>query len=371
MNVTLHNIKVRDLFEGFKEDFSTDQVAGYGGRLDIRPKFQRAFVYKDAQRNEVIETVLKGFPLNVMYWSVKPDGASYEVIDGQQRTISICQYLQGDFSVGGKYFCNQPSDIRRSIEDYELTVYFCEGTESEKLDWFRVINIAGERLEEQELRNASYVGPWVVDAKRYFSSVNGMAYLKWKDYMAGECIRQKWLETVIGWIAGDDSDGSIKDYMGRHQNEPDATELKVYFESVMSWALLLFPRYRKEMKGVEWGFLYNRFKDGKYSAASLEKRVAELMADDEVGRRSGIYEYVLSGESPECEKCLSLRTFTPNQKRAAYERQGGKCALCGKQCDISAMQGDHVIPWSIGGKTVPDNLQMLCARCNLSKGAKG
>lgn len=142
-----------------------------------------------------------------------------------------------DLGVGGKYFCNQPDDVRAAIEDYELTVYFCEGTESEKLDWFRVINIAGERLEQQELRNASYVGPWVVDAKKYFSSEKGMAYLKWRDYLAGECKRQKWLETVIGWIAGDDSDAAIKDYMGRHQNDPDATELKVYFETAMNWGL--------------------------------------------------------------------------------------------------------------------------------------
>lgn len=370
MKVTLNHIKVKDLFAGFKEDFATDQVTGYGGRLDIRPKFQRAYVYKDAQRDAVIETVLKGFPLNVMYWAVKPDG-TYEVVDGQQRTISICQYLQGDFSVGGKYFCNQPDDVRAAIEDYELTVYFCEGTESEKLDWFRVINIAGERLEQQELRNASYVGPWVVDAKKYFSSEKGMAYLKWRDYLAGECRRQKWLETVIGWIAGDDSDAAIKDYMGRHQNDPDATELKVYFETAMNWMRLVFPKYRKEMKGVDWGRLYNAYKDGKYSATALEKRVAELMADDDVQRKSAVYEYLLGGEQTEhADKILNLRGFTLSQRRAAYERQKGLCKICGKPFAFEDMHGDHATPWSRGGKTTPDNLQMLCTTCNLSKGAK-
>ena len=364
MNIKPHSIKVKDLFDGYEEDFTTDSVIGYGGKLDIRPKYQRAFVYKDKQKEAVIDTLQKGYPLNVMYWAVRPDG-TFEVIDGQQRTISICQYLQGDFSYNGLYFSNLPADKRREIEDYELTVYFCEGTESEKLEWFKTINIAGEELTDQELRNAVFVGSWVVDAKKYFSNTKGMAYLKWKDYLAGEVIRQDYLETVIDWI----SNGEIDDYMGRHQHDPDATDLKVYFEAVMNWVTTIFPKYRKEMKSPQWGRLYNQYRDNRYSASVLEKRVGELMADDEVQKKSAVYEYLLGGEQTEhADKILNLRGFTLSQRRAAYEKQKGICPICKKHFPFEDMHGDHIVPWSKGGKTIPENLQMLCQTDNLAKG---
>lgn len=363
MNIKPHNIKVKDLFEGYEEDFTTDSVVGYGGKLDIRPKYQRAFVYKDKQREAVIDTLQKGYPLNVMYWAVRPDG-TYEVIDGQQRTISICQYLQGDFSHNGLYFSNLPADKRQEIENYELTVYFCEGTESEKLEWFKTINIAGEELTAQELRNAVFVGSWVVDAKKYFSNIKGMAYLKWKDYLCGDAIRQDYLETVIDWI----SNGEIDDYMGKHQHDLDATDLKVYFETVMNWVTTLFPHYRKEMKSPQWGRLYNLYQGNKYSATALEKRVVELMADDEVQKKSAVYEYLLGGEQVEhADKILNLRGFTLSQRRAAYEKQKGVCPICKKHFEFEEMHGDHIVPWSKGGKTTPDNLQMLCTTDNLAK----
>ena len=366
MNIKLHNIKVKDLFDGYEEDFATDSVVGYGGKLDIRPKYQRAFVYKDKQRKAVVDTLQKGYPLNVMYWAVRPDG-TYEVIDGQQRTISICQYLQGDFSHNGLYFSNLPADKRQEIENYELTVYFCEGTESEKLEWFKTINIAGEELTAQELRNAVFVGSWVVDAKKYFSNIKGMAYLKWKDYLCGDAIRQDYLETVIDWI----SNGEIDDYMGKHQHDLDATDLKVYFETVMNWVTTLFPHYRKEMKSPQWGRLYNLYQGNKYSATALEKRVVELMADDEVQKKSAVYEYLLGGEQVEhADKILNLRGFTLSQRRAAYEKQKGVCPICKKHFEFEEMHGDHIVPWSKGGKTTPDNLQMLCTTDNLTKSNK-
>lgn len=366
MNIKLHNIKVKDLFDGYEEDFATDSVVGYGGKLDIRPKYQRAFVYKDKQRKAVVDTLQKGYPLNVMYWAVRPDG-TYEVIDGQQRTISICQYLQGDFSHNGLYFSNLPADKRQEIENYELTVYFCEGTESEKLEWFKTINIAGEELTAQELRNAVFVGSWVVDAKKYFSNTKGMAYLKWKDYLSGDAIRQDYLETVIDWI----SNGEIDDYMGKHQHDLDATDLKVYFETVMNWVTALFPHYRKEMKSPQWGRLYNLYHDNKYSATALEARVVELMADDEVQKKSAVYEYLLGGEQVEhADKILNLRGFTLSQRRAAYEKQKGVCPICKKHFEFEEMHGDHILSWSKGGKTTPDNLQMLCTTDNLAKSNK-
>ena len=376
MNIIPHQITIRELSEGYEEDFSTGSVIAYGGNLDVRPPYQREFVYKDKQRNAVIETAMNDYPLNVMYWAVRGDG-TYEVMDGQQRTISICQYVQGDFSVGGKYFSNLPSDIRERFLDYALTVYFCDGTESEKLAWFRVINIAGEKLKEQEMRNAAFTGTWLSDAKKYFSNPNGMVYLKWKDYIAGEVLRQDYLETALGWIADGEILGGkemspdadpIADYMGRHQKDSDATELKLYFESVMGWTRTLFPKYRREMKTVAWGELYNRYKGGSYLASELERCVGELMADDDVQKKSGIYEYLLSGR--ENERALNIRAFTPSQKRAAYEKQGGICAKCQKPFPFEEMEGDHIVPWSKGGKTVPDNLQMLCRRCNGMKSDK-
>jgi len=210
MNIDLHEITVRDLVEGYHDD-GEGGVRGYGGKLDIRPPFQREFVYKDKQRDAVIETINNGFPLNVMYWAVRQDG-TYEVIDGQQRTISAAQYVEGDYTLDGLYFFNLQDDQKERILDYELQVYVCDGTDSEKLAWFRVINIAGEKLTDQELRNAVYAGSWVSDAKRYFSRNGCPAQGKGSPYLNGSSIRQDYLETAIKWI----NDGKIEDYMGVH-----------------------------------------------------------------------------------------------------------------------------------------------------------
>ena len=199
MKIELHDIKIKDIFNGY-QDSQENGVVGFGGKLNIRPAFQREFVYKEKQRNAVIETVLKGFPLNVMYWAETESG-DYELLDGQQRTISICQYLNGDYSLHEKYFHSLSSDIREQIENYELKVYICKGTESEKLDWFKIINIAGVKLTEQELRNAIYTGEWLTDAKRYFSKNGCVAYKIGNKYLNGECNRQDYLETAIRWLA--------------------------------------------------------------------------------------------------------------------------------------------------------------------------
>lgn len=364
MKIELHQITVREVWEGFKDD-AEEGVCGYGGKLDIRPKYQREFIYKDDQRDAVIDTVRKGFPLNVMYWVKNPDGR-FELLDGQQRTLSVCKYVNGDFSVdieGTRLaFHNLTDDRQKQILDYELMVYFCEGTDSEKLDWFRIVNIAGVRLEEQELRNAVYTGPWLTDAKRHFSKTGCVAYKLGSRYLAGSAIRQDYLETAIRWLSG----GKIEEYMSRHQHDPDATELWLYFQSVINWVEAVFTKYRKEMQGVEWGDFYNRFKDKTFDARKLEKRIAELMEDDEVTCKKGIYAYVLTGE----EKSLSIRAFTSSQKRSAYERQKGICAKCKKHFEIEEMEGDHITPWHEGGKTVKENCQMLCKKCNREKSGK-
>jgi Protein of unknown function DUF262/HNH endonuclease len=357
VNVELHGITVRDLAEAY-EDNDELGVRAYGGKLDVRPPYQREFIYKDKQRDAVIDTVTKGFPLNVMYWAVRDDG-NYEVIDGQQRTISLCQYVEGEFAYAKRYFHNLQEDEQDRILDYPLMVYLCSGTDSERLEWFKTINIAGEELTDQELRNAVYSGSWVTDAKRYFSKTGCPAYAIGGDYMSGAPIRQDYLQTVIKWI----NDGDIEGYMGKHQHDAHAKPLWDYFQSVIEWVQSTFPTYRKPMKSVPWGALYNQYKDEKLNPARLEKRISELVADDELLNNKGIYLYVLDGQ----EKHLSLRTFSDAQKLAAYERQKGICPLCGEHFELSQMHADHILAWSNGGKTVPENCQMLCTTDNIKK----
>ena len=223
MKIQLKEIKVEELVDDYSDD-GEGGVTGYSGKLDIRPPFQREFVYKDKQRDAVIDTIMKNFPLNVMYWAVRDDG-TYEIIDGQQRTISVAQYVKGIFSFKDLYFHNLPDDKQRQILDYKLMVYFCSGTDSEKLEWFKTINIAGEKLTNQELRNAVYAGSWVSDAKRYFSRSGCVAYKIGNPYLIGSSIRQDYLETAIRWINED----KIEAYMGKHQHDPTAEALWAYF----------------------------------------------------------------------------------------------------------------------------------------------
>lgn len=360
MKIKLHEIPVRDVVDGY-HDSAENGVVGYGGKLNIRPAFQREFIYKERQRDEVIHTIQKGFPLNVMYW-VDSGNGSYELLDGQQRTISICQYVCGDFSINHMRFDNLTATEREQILDYPLMIYICEGTDKEKLDWFKIINIAGEQLTAQELRNAIYTGEWLSEAKRHFSRTGCPAYGLASDYLSGTTIRQDYLETAIRWIAAKEGI-AIEDYMAAHQHDTNCNELWLYFQSVINWVRATFPHYRKEMKGLDWGVYYNKHGGGKYDPKTLEARIVELMEDDDVTKNSGVYEYLLDGQ----EKHLSIRAFTPKMMRAAYERQKGVCPACGKQFKIEEMQADHITPWSKGGRTVAENCQMLCAECNRRK----
>lgn len=360
MKIALHEIPIRDLVKNYINS-DEEGVVGYDGKLNIRPKYQREFIYKDAQRDAVMDTVRKGFPLNVMYW-VKNDDDTYEVMDGQQRTISICEYVKGSYSINYQYFHNLEEDEKEQILDYKLMVYFCEGSDKEKLEWFKTINIAGEKLTDQELRNAIYTGEWLTNAKKYFSKSGCPAYAIGSDYMTGSPIRQDYLETVIKWISKD----GIEEYMAVHQHNPNANELWLYFQNVINWVKVIFPNYRREMKGVSWGLLYNQFKDAPLDANTLEKEIARLMMDDDVTKKAGIYSYLLDGQ----EKHLSIRAFTPAMKRSAYEKQKGICPHCKKQFDLNEMEADHITPWHLGGKTIAANCQMLCKNCNRTKSGK-
>jgi hypothetical protein len=374
VKIELHEIAVREIAEGYV-DSAEEGVVGYGGRLDIRPKYQREFVYDDKKRNAVLDTIRKGFPLNVMYWVITDQG-TYEVMDGQQRTVSFCQYVNGDFSipVDGRpmAFHNLSKSLQDHILDYTVMVYFCSGNDQEKLDWFRIINISGERLTEQELRNAVYTGPWLTHAKTIFSKTNCAAYLLASKYVNGSPIRQDYLETALEWLSG----GKVEEYMSAHQHYPNANELWAYFQAVIGWVKLTFTTYRGELKGIDWGSLYNQFKDGLYDTAKLEAEIKALLIDDDVTRKKGVYQYVLTRD----EKYLAIRQFTPAMRRAAYERQGGKCAR-GTECrtvgnsdgqrvfDIAEMEADHITPWSKGGRTDAANCQLLCLEDNRRKGA--
>jgi len=367
MNIDLMKITVRELTEGYADNAEAGVIA-YGGKLDIRPPYQREFIYKDKQRDAVIDTVSKSFPLNVMYWAVRDDG-HFEVIDGQQRTLSICQYVNGDFSMKGLFGSdhslavhNLQDDQQKRILDYKLMVYFCSGTPSERLEWFRTINIAGEELTDQEMRNAVYAGSWTADAKRYFSKTGCPASGLASNYLKRSPIRQEYLETAIDWH----SQGKIEDYMSQHQHDENATPLWHYFQGVIGWVKATFPKYRKEMKGVAWGGLYNQFHGKTFDTDALEKRIAKLMLDEDVERKSGIYPYVLDGD----ERHLNIRAFSENMKREAYERQKGICPKCNVHFELNEMEADHIKPWHEGGKTNATNCQMLCKDDNRRKSGK-
>ncbi len=360
MEIKPKKITVRELAENYKNT-EHDGVIGYDGKLDIRPPYQRNFVYNDDQRKAVIDTITKDRPLNIMYWAVRDDG-NFEMIDGQQRTISISQYVAGEFAFNDLYFKNLQDNQQEQILKYELMVYQCTGTDSEKLDWFKIINIAGEALSHQELRNAVYSGSWVSDAKRYFSKKGCVAYGMGRKYLAGDMNRQKYLETAIKWL----NNGEVELYMAKHQHDPDAKELWEHFQKVIKWVKATFTKPRKEMQGVDWGDLYNKFKDTKLDSAKLETEVAKLMEDEDVSNKKGIYTFVLTGE----EKNLNIRAFNDKQKRVAFERQKGVCVHCGKEFKLNEMHADHIKPWSKGGKTELKNCQMLCQKDNAIKSNK-
>lgn len=357
MKIELHEISVGEVAKNYVDN-AEEGVIGYGGKLNIRPKYQREFVYDEKKRNAVMDTIRKDFPLNVIYW-VKNEDGTFEVLDGQQRTISFCQYVMGDFSIDNRAFHNLTQTEKEQILSYRLMIYFCEGNDKEKLDWFKIINIAGEKLSDQELRNAVYTGTWLSDAKLKFSKSNCAAYLLSKEYVNGSPIRQEILETALKWIAN----GEIEKYMSLHQHDPNANELWTYFRNVIEWVQLTFPVHRREMKGQDWGRLYDNYKGDLFDTAKLEGEISTLMMDDDVTNKKGVYPYVLT----HIEKYLNIRAFTESQIRAAYERQAGICHKCGKHFSLNEMEADHITPWSRGGKTSPENCQMLCAACNRLK----
>lgn len=357
MKIELKEFLVSEVYAGYRDNAENGVIA-YNGKLNVRPAYQREFVYKDDKRNAVIETINNNFPLNVMYWIDNEDG-NYELLDGQQRTLSICQYINGDFSIKNRTFHNLTKAEKDNILGYKLMIYVCKGNDKEKLDWFKIINTAGEKLTEQELRNAIYTGPWLSDAKLKFSKTGCPAYQLSEKYVTGVPIRQELLQTAIKWA----NDGKIEEYMSKHQHDPNANELWTEYRNIIEWVKDTFTTYRKEMKSVDWGPLYYKYHKKVYDTKELEQKISNLMMDDDVQSKKGIYSFILSGE----ERDLSIRSFTDNQKRQAYEKQKGICYKCNKHFELKDMEADHITPWSKGGKTIAENCNMLCKECNRRK----
>lgn len=375
MDIELRHVTVGELVADYR-DHAENGVRAFGGELDVRPAFQREFVYDGKQRDAVIDTLFRGFPLNVMYWADRGEGRSprYEVIDGQQRTISICQYatdvfsFKDLFSQHAMWFGNQPAERQAEILAYELTVYVCSGGDSEKLDWFRTINIAGEELTDQELRNAVYSGPWVSDAKGWLSRTNCPA-IRHAGYLRGSRTRQDYLETAIRWAAvSDGAAGTAADidaYMGTHQHDADAKQLWEQFETIIRWVKATFTAYRPAMKRVDWGSLWAAHRHDTLDPVALEEQAERLFADEDVTREAGIYAYLLDGD----ERHLSIRAFSKQTRERVWKKQDRKCAVTGQPLDLADAHADHIKPWSKGGRTTEDNCQVVHRDINLRKGS--
>lgn len=349
-------------------------VRGYNGQLDIRPPYQREFIYNEKEHQAVITTVMNEYPLNVMYWVKRSDDAPcpYEVMDGQQRTLSLCEYVDGQFAYDFKYFSNLTPDIKKKFLDYKLMIYVCEGDPSEKLEWFRTINIKGKPLNEQEIRNAIYAGPFISDAKRHFSKKNCGAYRLGKDLVIGSPERQDLLKQALEWMAEHEKrEGkmtSAVQYMAVHQHDPNANNLWTYYQNVLNWAKTNFDlkKFKKIMKGLDWAMLYEKYYDQTLDIEQMEEEMSVLVRDGEVQRKQGIIPYVLTRD----EHCLDLRAFPEDIKLSVWEKQSHRCAICGREFDFEEMEGDHITPWRDGGRTVEENCQMLCRECNRRKGAR-
>jgi hypothetical protein len=380
-------VTIRRLFEGCTNEFGepcftnkeTGEIRCFGGKLNPRPSYQREFVYSEQDQKKVFETLHRAFPLGTMYWCDTGDG-SYELIDGQQRTISILNILTDGVSISmygeDKFFSDLPESEQEQILDQELLVYVCSGDVSEKLDWFSTINIAGKALKAQELRSAVYSGPFVSDARRYFvSNAEGAALANGYDvFVNNSTLRQELLEQVLFWHADFEGfndgnlDKAIRNYLKAHRSDINASALFSYYEEVLGWANYIFgTKYKKELPKVEWGLLYNRYHEIPCSPREIRAKVDALMENPEITKKAAVFEYVFSGE----EKILSPRAFDDSMKRSKLEEQDHKCAYCGGEIpDMKSAHADHIIPWSKGGKTEYGNLQILCVKCNCKKSAE-
>ena len=384
MKTTLKtDITINDICKGFTyNELEGKGLYGLSGKLTIQPEYQRNYIYADGTRDvAVIESILKGYPLGILYF-VKTGEDTFEVLDGQQRITSFGRYVIGKFAVKvdgmENYFSGLNEDLQQKILNTKLLIYECEGTETEIKEWFKTINIAGIPLNEQELLNAIYSGRFVTEAKREFSNSQNSNVQKWKAYVKGDVKRQDFLSCALDWVSNDEKEK----YMSEHRNSDNINELKTYFTTVIDWISGIFKSVEKEMCGLKWGELYEKYGKNPYNPDEVDKKIKELYADGSVKKRSGIFEYILGG----CVdiKLLEIRVFEDRDKRIVYENQTklanenqlSNCPLCAisdnanktRIWKLSEMDADHVTAWSKGGVTDISNCQMLCITHNRAKG---
>ncbi len=390
MNTTLRtDITVAHICDGFVyNQLEGKGLFGLGGKLTIQPEYQRNYIYADGggkKEQAVIESLLKGYPLGLIYFN-KVAEDKFEVLDGQQRITSIGRFVTGKFAImdGGnpKYFDSLPADQKARILDSKLLIYECEGTETEIKQWFQTTNIAGVPLNAQELLNAIYSGPFVTLAKAEFSNSQNTHIQKWSAYVSGSANRQDYLERALDWVSAFHEGGDIGGYMSQHRYDNSITELKTYFNTVLDWVSTVFSDVLKEMQGLEWSRLYEEYHGRSYDPKKMSEDVNRLVADDYVKNRRGIFEYLLGGAVD--TKLLEVRVFETPVTRAAYARQTqaaetkgeSNCPLCAIGHDanksriyrFTEMDADHVSAWSKGGASTAENCQMLCIMHNRAKG---
>lgn len=387
MKTTLRtDITVRDICNGFVyNELEGKGLFGLGGKLTIQPEYQRNYIYADGKRDvAVIESVLKGYPLGLIYF-VKTEDGRFEVLDGQQRITSLGRFITNKLAVKDsegmeQIFMGLASNLQNKVLDTQLLIYECEGTESEIKEWFKTINTEGVPLKDQELLNAVYSGPFVTLAKAEFSNSNNVKSQIWSHYLSGELKRQDYLETALKWV----SHGNISGYMSVHRHDTNISELKTYFNSVIDWIRSVFIDVEPQMKGLEWGRLYEEFHTKAYNQQEVHTLVQQLLTDDYVGNRKGVFEYVLGGCAD--AKLLNIRVFDERTKKKVYNTQTkvalasdvSNCPLCALESTnnrtriwkINEMDADHVTAWSRGGTTTEENCQMLCKTHNRAKGNK-
>lgn len=376
---------VKDICEGFVySENECKGLFGLNGKLTIQPEYQRNYIYADGKKDvAVINSVLKGYPLGLIYFNRREDG-QLEVLDGQQRITSLGRYVTIKFSIMengiGQYFGGLSKDKQEKILNSKLLIYVCEGKESEIKEWFKTINIAGVPLNNQETLNAIYSGPFVTKAKEVFSNSQNTNISKWSSYINAVVNRQGYLECALNWV----SKGNIAEYMSKHRYDDNIKELESYFNSVIDWVNNLFEKTYNEMRTVDWGNLYEKYHNTPYDNEKLNKQVEDLYADEFVRNKKGIFEYVLGGCND--KKLLEIRIFENRDKQIVYTKQTkvakekgvSNCPLCAIGDDnnksriwkIEEMDADHVTAWSKGGATNISNCQMLCKTHNRAKGNK-
>ena len=380
------DITVKDICEGFVyNELEGKGLFGLSGKLTIQPEYQRNYIYADGKKDvAVINSILKKYPIGLIYFN-KLDDEKYEVLDGQQRITSIGRYITGKFAIKDEngmeqYYGGIASDKQKIIMETPLLIYECEGTETEIKEWFKTINIAGVPLNDQELLNAVYSGTFVTLCKEEFSNSRNSNIQKWSAYISGSVNRQEYLECALDWVSKD----NIGDYMGRHRNDTSINEIKAYFNSVIDWISAVFKDVESEMKGLEWGRLYEDYHNNAYDPNEISKKLKKLYADPYVKSRKGIFEYLLGGSND--KKLLEIRIFDEATKNSVYAKQKeiaekkgvSNCPLCAigndsnksKIWKLSEMDADHVTAWSKGGATETKNCQMLCKTHNRAKGNK-